>query len=440
MLEKVSQIVQDLVPNANKGSYLLAISGGIDSMVLLMIFKNLGYTFSVGHINHQLRGDASDQDETLILKQCDALGIKCYTQRIVISEEQNTQLAARNARYQILHEWRKSHNIDYLVTAHHQDDREESFFINLARGAGINGLSSIKSLNGSVIRPLLHCTKAEILAYAEHNKVPYRNDQSNSSLKYLRNKIRHEVIPMLHEVDPRFKSGINNSISHLNHQNKLLAELVNRTITYEVVNADIRQYAKEQLQDFENSTTLLHYLFAPYGFSFTQVQNLRESLSSLGQVFYANDHQIKVERSYIELSKTTTQSKSRARLIIDDFGHYETSMFSFEISQISEISIDRHDRYLECIDAKALIFPLSIRYWSAGDSFQPIGMKGLTKSLKKYFTDIKLSERDRKNTAILVNGDDKIIWVSGYRLDHRFAADATSTEFVLLRLNPNIDS
>jgi tRNA(Ile)-lysidine synthase len=227
MLTKFQHHIELNFPYLKEKKLLLAVSGGLDSMVLMHLFQELNYSIGIAHCNFQLRGKESDADENFVKLQAEKFQIPIFSTRFETEKFANTnklsiQLAARKLRYDWFYQLLEEENYDYLLTAHHLDDQLETFLINLSRGTGIEGLTGIPATNDKIMRPLLPFSREEILAFAEENSLSWREDSSNASTKYLRNKIRHEVIPILKTLNPNFLPTFENTLEHLNQANALV--------------------------------------------------------------------------------------------------------------------------------------------------------------------------------------------------------------------------
>lgn len=393
---------------------VLALSGGIDSMVLADMLLKGKADFVLAHCNFHLRGEESDGDEqfvrayakrnglTLYVKQFDTMG---YAKEHGLSIE----MAARDLRYAWFEELRQQLGYDYIAVAHHADDQLETFFINLLRGAGIRGLKGMQPVNGHIIRPLLDISREEIHQYAMENGIKWREDHTNAETQFLRNKIRHELLPVIDSISKEGRASILKSISHLASENELYRELVKEKLESIV--------PQGVLCSFNNlSEQLLFEWLRDYGFNTDQVHFIHEALnhSQPGTSFFSPTHRVTIERDGLELTPLCQPTESSVQLTYEQFpkGDCKTLDQSPEVAQL---------------DYDKLVFPLQLRKWQAGDRFYPLGMKG-SRLLSDFLKDLKLTTRQKEECHVLTTANDEIVWVVGRRIDERFkVTDQTKT-------------
>ena len=231
MLQKLSNILQQNFPFLKEKKLLIAISGGIDSVVLTHLLSRLNFNISLAHCNFNLRGTESDLDTVFVKDLAKKLEIRCFTtsfetERIAKENKESTQIAARNLRYSWFQEIRQENNFDYILTAHHADDNLETFLINLTRGSGLDGFTGIPEINGNIVRPLLKFSREEIEVFAKEEKISWREDQSNTSTKYVRNKIRHNILPVLKEINPSLLDTFSKTLTHLQESTQIISDRV----------------------------------------------------------------------------------------------------------------------------------------------------------------------------------------------------------------------
>lgn len=393
---------------------VLALSGGIDSMVLADMLLKGKADFVLAHCNFHLRGEESDGDEqfvrayakrnglTLYVKQFDTMG---YAKEHGLSIE----MAARDLRYAWFEELCQQLGYDYIAVAHHADDQLETFFINLLRGAGIRGLKGMQPVNGHIIRPLLDISREEIHQYAMENGIKWREDHTNAETQFLRNKIRHELLPVIDSISKEGRASILKSISHLASENELYRELVKEKLESIV--------PQGVLCSFNNlSEQLLFEWLRDYGFNTDQVHFIHEALnhSQPGTSFFSPTHRVTIERDGLELTPLCQPTESSVQLTYEQFpkGDCKTLDQSPEVAQL---------------DYDKLVFPLQLRKWQAGDRFYPLGMKG-SRLLSDFLKDLKLTTRQKEECHVLTTANDEIVWVVGRRIDERFkVTDQTKT-------------
>lgn len=408
-------------------NFLLAVSGGKDSMALLNSFLELELDIKVAHFNYQLRGKESYEDEVLVQQFCNEndLQLYCATKDTAFYADSNKlsiQDAARNLRYNWFKQLIEKEKIEWIVTAHHANDSIETFFINLLRGAGIKGLSGIPEKNDKIIRPFLHFDRSTIDAYVTKNKVNYREDSSNATLKYKRNFIRHQIITKLKELDENAPNSILHSISLLNQANSYLENKLNEDINKLVLekNECIRIDISKPIDDI-----VLFSIVKKYEFNSDQAKAIQHSINSVGAKFYSKSFELLIDRNEILIKKK--QSEKELIFSIPSEGVYkEPISISFEQVAIPQtLSSTKNNVFL---DAEKLIFPLEIRKWKEGDWFIPLGMTG-KKKLSDFLIDNKISRFEKDQTWVLLS-DHKIVWVINQRLDDRFKIDSSTKKVI----------
>src|SRR5690606_3790484 len=421
MLGRFKTHIEQKFSETFNGKTLLAVSGGVDSMVLLHLYLALQLDFAVAHCNFQLRGTESDLDEKLVADFCKENNIPCFVERfdtmqIVESSKVSIQIAARELRYN----WFKQICIDYgyqfIATAHHLDDQAETFLINFTRGTGIDGLVGIPEKNESIIRPLLNFSREEILNYATKNGVEWREDASNATIKYLRNKIRHLILTVLILENDQFLKSFQNMVLNLYHTQLVMndavaffeKECVKKTVNHLEIHLD-------KARHFSNYTHYLLEIFKSYGFySLYEIEKICSAGS--GKVLKNNQYTVLNDRDKLIIFK---ENKTENDVFhIKHESDVENIPFFINISKINSDRI-KSEKNTIFVNPNFLQWPLVLRKRISGDVFQPFGMKGI-KKVSKFFKDEKLSQIQKDNTWILVNGDGKIIWIVGLRADNRF--------------------
>ena len=417
-----------LSPYCTNNKLILALSGGIDSMVLADMLLKANAVFVVAHCNFHLRGEESDGDERFVREYADNNGLTLYVKHFDTTgyakeHKLSIEMAARELRYAWFEELRQQLGYDYIAVAHHADDQLETFFINLLRGAGIKGLKGMQPVNGHVIRPLLDISREEIHQYALENGLTWREDHTNAETQFLRNKIRHELLPVIDGISKEGRTSILKSIRHLASENALYRELLQEKL-FQIVKQDgeTQQY---QYDNFPLSTLhspLLFEWLRDYGFNTDQVQFIYEALSGqLGKSFFSPTHRVTIERDGLELTPI-----------------YNNNNISIELSYQT---IDKDDRFVidqspkvAQLDYDKLTFPLQLRPWQTGDRFHPLGMKG-SKLLSDFFVDQKMTTRQKEECQVLTTADGQIVWVVGRRIDDRFKVSENTKTIFLVRLS-----
>tara|TARA_R110002020_G_scaffold179365_4_gene372921 strand:- start:80468 stop:81778 length:1311 start_codon:yes stop_codon:yes gene_type:complete len=420
VLQAFKSHINTTFPNLNSNKLLLAVSGGLDSMVLLHLCKASGLNIAIAHCNFNLRGKESDADTLLVKKEADRLQITCHieyfnTESYAADNKVSIQIAARELRYHWFDEVIKEFDYNYVLTAHHLNDDVETFIINLTRGTGLDGLSGIPKVNNTIIRPLLPFSREEIHTYALAEKIIWREDTSNASDKYLRNSIRHHIIPKLEDLNPVFLDNFKRTQHHLQQSSKLIEDYTNVLFKTLVTHTDKGfSISLTKLNDFENHDAILYQLLKAFKFKdWSSVYALKDAQS--GKQIFSETHRLIKHQNALLLSvnealhSETVTVEAEAKTVSFPLG-------TLEFNKVEALAkLKKHIAY---VDADALQYPLTIRRWQAGDNFQPFGMNG-KKKLSDFFKDEKLSLPQKENSYVLTSNN-RIVWVIGHRIDHRF--------------------
>lgn len=413
---------------------LLAISGGIDSMVLLELFRNLPYSIAVAHCNFGLRDAESDGDEDFVKQWCAKHSIRFFTTRFATQDYADTQkcsiqLAARELRYNWFSGLLENEGFDYLLTAHHLDDTLETFLINLTRGTGLEGLTGIPVQNGTIIRPLLPFGRDEIEAYATANSIVWREDSSNTSDKYLRNRIRHQIVPILKELNPNFLNGFQNTLGHLQQTETLVQDAVTELYSKIVIKKEQQLHiAIEKLKLIPNYKAYLYQWLKPYGFTaWDDIYNLINAQS--GKQLFSENYRLLKDRDYLLLEKQHTHQTETVQ--ITENQEVTLEQVRLTVYSVTNVTEDRGGKVI-FVDKDKLKLPLILRKWKEGDYFYPSGMTG-RKKISKYFKDEKFSLIDKENCWLLCSGDE-IVWVVGKRSDRRFEIEQETNNIIKIEL------
>lgn len=435
MFEKFKNHVQQNFSFLEEKSLYLAVSGGLDSMVLCHLFQQLPFKFSILHCNFTLRGVESDEDELFVRNYCDTNLIECTvatfdTKLFARENKVSTQIAARTLRYEWFEKQLIDNQFDFLLTAHHLDDCLETFIINLSRGTGIEGLIGIPAQNKKVIRPLLPFSRAEINSYATVNNVTWREDSSNASSEYLRNKIRHDVVPSLKELEVNFLKNFGKTLNYLKQSNQLINDALENAATFVIEKKDDDIYFHiDKLLQLSDYKTYLYYWLAKFNFkSWDDIYDLVTAEN--GKKVVSDDFQIQKYRSYLIVSKLFKNINSERYHI---FKNDEIVNFPINLA-LNKVSVVLNESE-QCIfaDFDKLRFPLEIRTFKSEDVFYPKGMKG-SKKVNKYLKDAKISPSNRERVWLLVDAFNTVIWIIGYRQDQRFAVNAATTQLINIKV------
>jgi tRNA(Ile)-lysidine synthase len=433
MFQQFQNHIDKNLPFLKGRKLLLATSGGIDSMVLVNLCQQSKLDFAVAHCNFQLRGEESNEDEKFVKSQIEKLQVPIFIQRFDTKSfaEQNKlsiQVVARNLRYEWFYTLLANYNFDYILTAHHLDDSLETFLINFTRGSGLDGLTGIPEQNDKIVRPLLPFSRMEIEAFAKENQITWREDSSNASDQYWRNKLRHDVIPILKELNPSLLSSFENTIGHLK-QTQSLAEDAIKNLYQKVVSEEENHTVIDlpKLLKYRNYKAYLFEWLQSFGFAdWTSVYDLIDAQS--GKQVLSETHILLKNRDSLLLFPKQNRKSDEVFWVQKEQTEVKIPL-KLDFCNVSDISVQSSNVIF--VDEDKLQFPLTIRRWQEGDIFQPFGMTG-KKKLSKYFKDEKFSLLDKSNIWLLCS-DDKIVWIVGKRQDERFKVAATTTK--ILKIN-----
>ena len=417
---------------------LLTVSGGVDSMVMMSLTAAAGYRFGVAHCNFQLRGKESDEDEMLVEHEAKRYGAEFFNKRFDTTGEmertgESMEMAARRLRYAWFRELCDEHGYTVIAIAHHSNDSIETFFINMLRGTGLRGLTGITTQVGRVVRPMMFATRKDIHDYAVAHRIPFREDSSNRSTKYLRNKVRIGLVPMLKEINPQFTTIMRRNISRLSQAQDFITSAINivkgesleqQGDIYRLKVANIRPTLPRNYVIYE-------ILNSEFGFKGDVVDALCHALDSdaTGRRFYAREWVAVVDRGDVVIAAVTEDDSCETIVEKSTMRSYAGgSVLYYEYCNIDFIDNLNQGDNVALLDADKLKFPLKVRRWQEGDWFVPFGMSG-RKKLSDYLIDKKVSMAEKSRQFVLMSGDD-IVWVIGRRLDDRFSI-TRKTENVL---------
>ncbi|MGB5942714.1 MAG: tRNA lysidine(34) synthetase TilS [Leeuwenhoekiella sp.] len=409
---------------------ILAISGGLDSMVLAQLLLAAGVDFALAHCNFKLRGVESDGDAKFIGTFAKAQNLEFYVQsfdtiKYAEVNRVSTQMAARDLRYSWFSELLTETDCDFVLTAHHADDDLETFFINLSRGSGIDGLTGIPAQNDVVVRPLLPFSREQILAYAKKKQIVWREDSSNAKTDYLRNALRHKVVPKLKDWSPQFLSQWQTSQKHLQQASGLigdyLAMIYPKLVTETFAGYQIHLNVLKELNHQEG---VLYYLLKDFGFTaWPDIYELPNA--ETGKRIFSHSHQLLKNREVLLLNIREEQPTGEIEI---NEGSKSISFPGGSLQISSTAQFRESGKNTAYFDTAQLNFPLILRKWKDGDYFYPFGMHG-RKKLSKYFKDQKLSLPEKDAVWLLCNATD-IIWVAGHRTDERYRVFPKTTDLL----------
>lgn len=428
MLESFQKSLSELVGNIQETpSFLLAVSGGLDSVVMAELFNRSGHTYSIAHCNFGLREKESDEDENFVKELAAKAQAPFYTTRFETEKfcEENKlsiQMGARQLRYDWLEKIRVENKLDYIVTAHHADDAIETFFINLLRGTGISGLHGIQSKNNSIIRPMLHFYRKEIEEFARINNLTWREDSSNRTDKYERNKIRHHLLPVLEEINSKARQSVTATIENLKKTEAVLNNSINKA-THKFIKTEKSRIviSSDFFKELTPPVEYLYEIIRHIGFNYGQCLQIIENINGQpGKLFLSATHRLVIDREQLiieplggENSHVVFEIEKETRQLSAGDETYTFEMIertpSFKIPANSLVA---------ALDFEKLTFPLKIRKWEEGDRFFPLGMKS-AKKISDFLVDNKVSLPDKEQVYVLVS-DTQISWLIGHRTDERF--------------------
>ncbi len=426
LLEKFLDFIrkENLFQPADK--ILLTVSGGIDSMVMAELFYRSGFNFSIAHCNFQLRGKESDDDKRFVKSLAKKYHVGFFTKNFSTESfakenKFSVQEAARIQRYDWFSEIRSERSLSYIATAHHLDDNIETFFINLFRGTGISGLAGMQPLNEDVIRPILFATRKEIEVFAKEKKLKYREDSSNVTDDYLRNKIRHHLTPVLKKLNPAFEKTMARTLHNLLFADHVFSNsIIDRAIQLTHQVNSMPYFSRKELQSLEFPEDYLYEFLSPFHFNAAQVGEIWNCKQS-GKVFYSNEFRVICDRDKI-IFALKSEPDDAIHSIHEDQKTFKAKNFSLQFKNILLNDKKKFklpsDNSVACIDASLLSFPLLLRKWKNGDSFFPLGMSH-RKKLSDFFTDKKFSIAEKENVNVLISDKD-IVSILGHRIDDRY--------------------
>ena len=417
---------------------ILALSGGVDSVVLLHLLMDIDVKVTCAHVNFNLRGVESDKDEIFVKNLCEKLNVPVEilnvdTKSLAKEKKMGTQEIAREIRYEWFEKLLVKLDCSKLITAHHKDDSVETFFINLIRGTGVKGLVGIHKNRNKICRPLLYVSKVKIRNFAQEESIEFRQDLSNFEDKYLRNNLRNRILPLFEEVQPSFfktmeknMHRIRQSQDALNYSRAIILE------KYVEVKND-KSIISKDLFSIEGSAFFLHDILSKFGFTESQVEDILEA-PSVGKKFVTNSSILYIERDSLIVEKLQIQNKSEEIFTIDSSLNTKSLPINLKFTEgkIEELKLNRDEKNI-FVDKEKLTFPLTLRFWKDGDKFWPFGMHG-KKLVSDFLTQIKVDASQKRKQWVLLSGD-KIIWVVGHRSGHEFRITGKTSTFVKIVLN-----
>ena len=421
---------------------LVAVSGGPDSVVLLDALHREGFSVVIAHCNFHLRGEASNEDAEFVKSlatkyQVPYCQIDFDTEKVAEERKVSIEMAARDLRYEWFEQMADEHKCDLIAVAHNADDTVETFFLNLTRGSGLQGLSGMAQLRGRIVRPLLKVSRKLIMEYISEYNLQYRIDATNLETIYTRNKIRHKLIPQFEEINPSFLDTMANNMRFIASAQSIVEAYAVEAYKNVVKHENERViFDLKELKKYQGIDTLLFIWLAPYGFSSDVVMQLYHSLfdNLSGKQFFSATHRIIVERETLELGVRSEELGVRSEeFVISQVDALLEIPIRLEINEVDIADFELiKSANVACVDADKLQYPLCLRHWQQGDWFIPFGMKG-RKKLSDFFVDKKFSTNEKEQLWLLTSGED-IVWVVGHRVDARYAVTAKTKKIKIFTI------
>jgi tRNA(Ile)-lysidine synthase len=421
------------------GTLLAAVSGGMDSVLMVHLLLSSGYKFAIAHCNFQLRGAEADADQAFCKQLAQQYNVPFHTinfdtQNHATATKISIQMAARDLRYQWFEQIRQQHNYTAIALAHHQNDAIETILLNLVRGTGIAGLHGILPKNGFLVRPLLFLSRQEIEQLVKSNNYKYVEDSSNASVKYARNMLRHEVVPALQKLNPGLEKTFENNLQHFRDMETLLdlrvAELKEQLLTYQ--DGDVL-LPIDAVKALNPQRLLLYKLLQEFGFNETTIDDLISALNKhAGRVFESGSYKLVLDRDNLIITPNGKTAQAEVSIGVDDhsvsYGDYRLTILHDDTPLIV-----KDNSLAVSVDADKLVYPLSIRAWQQSDSFYPLGMK-TKKKLSDFFIGLKMPLHQKSRVPLLINGNGDIIWIGGARLDDRYKVSKNTKKVTIFEL------
>lgn len=425
MVNRFIQYVKEHNLFESNQTILLAVSGGIDSMILCDLFLKSNFKFAIAHCNFHLRGEESNRDERFVREYAQKNNIKIHvkdfdTYSYMKEKGKSMQVSAREMRYSWFNELLKEEGYSYIATGHHIDDSIETFFMNILRGTGIAGLHGILQKVNLVIHPLLFTGRAEIVNYQKENKLEFVEDSSNATTKYTRNKIRHELIPLVKEIAPNFDKIISKEIERFRETEVVFRSVINdaKTKLLEIENQTIK-ISIEKLKSYVPQKIFMYEILSDFGFNEATINSIEDALlETSGKQFYSETHRLVKDRDYLLIVKNKPQNLNQYLIEESQTSVYSPIILHMEIlKDLQYVKIPKN-KEVAMLDYDKLTFPLILRKWKKGDSFFPYGLQG-EKKISEFYKNLKYSILDKENQWLLCSEND-IVWVVGQRIDDRY--------------------
>lgn len=421
VVERVKNWLADSIEDWENKTYLLGVSGGVDSSVLVENFYRLKLKFEIAHCNFQLRGKESDEDEEFVktmAEKCRAPfhSVHFETKNIVSQSKHSVQMVARDLRFTWFEKTRQERNLDFVVLGSQKDDQVETMLINLVRGTGLAGLHGIRGINNRVLRPLLNVTREEIRTFSNENDVVFREDSSNASTNYMRNRLRHDVIPVMKELNENISRTMEANAKRLQEAEEIFYKEINRQRALAIAVDEGRiSFNKNLLLNLSPLSTYLFEFLRPYGFSETVVNEIVNSLHQIsGKQFLSPSHRAIMDREYLFIEEREHAAPNEKVDIGISTASIQTPInLTFETLEKQPDNL-KLEPCKVLMDLEKVSFPLELRKWELGDKMRPFGMKK-SKKVSDILIDAKVPLHEKDRTYVLVSGNE-IIWLIGQRV------------------------
>lgn len=431
MLRRVKKFIERNGLLDAQALHLVALSGGADSVALLLILQQLGYRIEAAHCNFKLRGEESDRDELFVKELCQKHNISLHvihfdTTTYAEAHQVSIEMAARELRYRYFEQLCRDIEAADVCVAHHRDDAVETLLMNLLRGAGIHGLTGIRPKNQLVRRPLLCISRQDIVAYLDSIGQTYVTDSTNLEPDVLRNKLRLQVLPMLDEIYPGAADNIGKTAHYLCEAEKVY----NAELKRELAAADSTTIDIDQLLQQPSPSSFLHEWLMPMGFNSTQTEQLLSNLCETGREFHSATHTVLIHRGKLIAESNAQPVKTLKMPETGTYRYDESKAFKLETSD--DLSVSRQAD-VATLDAGSVQFPLMLRPVQQGDRFVPFGMKG-SRLVSDYLTDLKLNILEKRRQLALTDATGAIVWLVGRRTDNRFRVSQETTRVLRITI------
>ncbi|MEI6313175.1 MAG: tRNA lysidine(34) synthetase TilS [Bacteroidota bacterium] len=442
-LHKISSYIEEKKLFLKKDKLLVAVSGGIDSIVLLHILHHLHYSIQVAHVNFQLRGEESNADESFVKQVCEKLQIPFHTKRVdvktfALENKGSTQMLARQLRYDWFQELVQEHQLNYIVVAHHANDQSETILQHISKGAGIAGLRGMLPKQNKIVRPFLCIDKNNIQYLAEQLKLKYREDSSNASDKYERNQIRHQVVPVLETINPNLHQSIFHTTHYLNGVEMIYQSYIQKRLNKLVIRIGEQSY-KAAAKSFAHDGFGLNLLFEwlhPYGFNSEQLNDIytHVKLGSSGKKFSNIFYQVFVDRKFLFLE--AIEAKVVVYKMVNEIPYQSTiNQKNIEIKYTDKSSVSFDKKNLAIfLDAEDIQFPITIRHWQEGDYMYPLGMLMKKKKVSDLLINKKIAKQQKSN-LLLFFSNEKLLYVESIGIDERFKIKDSTEKIIKISIN-----